>query len=47
MTTSNSKTWNKLNQIDCESRFNLNVVCCHDFLIIITRNMSVPYPNQH
>ncbi len=24
MTISNSKTWIKLNQIDCESRFNLN-----------------------
>ncbi len=47
MTISNSKTWIKLNEIDCESRFNLNWL--RKTFVAMTfwsYYMSVPYPNQ-
>ncbi len=46
MTISNSKTWIKLNQIDCESRFNLNWLrksfVANDFLIVLLHVCAVP-----
>ncbi len=47
MTISNSRTWIKLNQIDCERRFNLNWLRksfdAITFLIIL---LPAPCPNQ-